>query len=458
MEWRELRGRVLEKVKPEPDEVAEVRALLDVVCRRLSVHLKESGVEASVAAQGSVVHDTWLRGEHDIDVFIVLPTSFGRENLGNVLEAVKKFTGPGWIEAYAQHPYIKAEISGMMVDFVPCFKYEGGTLISATDRTPLHTEYLKTRLTPEKCDEVRLLKRFMRGIGVYGAEIKTGGFSGYVAELLILAYGSFPGVLEAASTWRRGAYVPVANLEKQRFSDPLIIVDPVDLTRNTASAITETSMWRFVAATQSFLKEPFEKYFFPPTIEASKDTLIARLEKRGVDTLFLVINVEEHDVPDVLWGQLKRTEKNLGRRLRENGFHVTRTDAWSDEKNKHIITMELESAKLSETVKQEGPPVAMAEDGERFNKNYRESAATVAGPGVEGDRWWVIVKRQTRDAAECLRRSLRDGGTETGIPRKFHEDIKKAVILSNGEIVEHLDDGFKKQLYRFLLGRPAWLD
>ena len=136
IEWGELRSKVLERIKPEPDEEAEVRALREVVCRRLSVHLKENGVEASVEAQGSVVHGTWLRGEHDLDIFIVLPPSFGRENLPKVLNVVKTFTGPGWVEAYAEHPYIKADISGLSVDFVPCFRVEDGKLISSTDRLP----------------------------------------------------------------------------------------------------------------------------------------------------------------------------------------------------------------------------------------------------------------------------------------------------------------------------------
>jgi tRNA nucleotidyltransferase (CCA-adding enzyme) len=458
MEWGELRSKVLERIKPEPDEEAEVRALREVVCRRLSVHLKESGVEGSVETHGSVVHGTWLRGEHDLDIFIVLPPSWGRENLPKVLDVVKTFTGPGWVEAYAEHPYIKADISGLSVDFVPCFRVEDGKLISSTDRTPLHTEYLKTRLNSEKCDEVRLLKRFLRGVGVYGAEIKVGGFSGYVAELLVLAYGSFTGVLEAATGWKRNVSVPVVKLEKRKFGDPLIVVDPVDLTRNAASAVSETSMWNFVAASQGFLEKPCERFFYPPTFEASKEDLLTLLNRGSLDTLFLVIDDPKPDVPDILWGQLKKTEKSLGRYLREKGFQVIRTDAWSDETYRHIIVLELESVRLPAVVKQVGPPVYMAEDSERFKKLYIGAPTTVAGPGVEGDRWWVTVRRQTPEAVTCLSRSFSEGGTELGIPRKFSENIRKANILTNGEVAEHIEGGFKNHLHRFISGRPAWLD
>jgi tRNA nucleotidyltransferase (CCA-adding enzyme) len=458
MEWGELRSKVLERIKPEPDEEAEVKALREVVCRRLSVHLKENGVEASVETHGSVVHGTWLRGEHDLDIFIVLPPSWGRENLPKVLDVVKTFTGPGWVEAYAEHPYIKADISGLSVDFVPCFRVEDGKLISSTDRTPLHTEYLKTRLNAEKYDEVRLLKRFLRGVGVYGAEIKVGGFSGYVAELLVLAYGSFIGVLEASTGWRRSVSVPIVKLEKHKFGDPLIVVDPVDLSRNAASAVSETSMWSFVAAAQRFIEKPTERFFFPLTVEASNGELLLLLDERGLDTLFLVMEDHKPDVPDILWGQLKKTEKSLGRYLREKGFQVIRTDVWSDERFRHIIVLELESARLPDVVKQVGPPIYMAEDAERFKKLYTGAATTVAGPGVEGDRWWVTVKRQTPEAVTCLRRAFTDGGVEIGIPRKFSANIRKANILTNSEVAEYLEDDFKNHLHRFISGRPAWLD
>ncbi len=267
-----------------------------------------------------------------------------------------------------------------------------------------------------------------------------------------------PGVLEASIGWKRNVYVPVENLEKRRFSDPLIVVDPVDLSRNAASAVTETSMWNFVAAAQRFIEKPSERFFFPPTIEAPKEEVLTLLNKRGIDTLFFVMEDPNPDVPDILWGQLKKTEKSLGRYLREKGFQVIRTDAWSDEKCRHIIVLELESARLPDVVKQVGPPIYMAEDGERFKKLYTGAPSTVAGPGVEGDRWWVAVKRQTPKVVSCLRRAFSDGGAELGIPRKFSENIRKANILTKSEIAKYLEGDFKNHLHSFISGRPSWLD
>ncbi len=95
-------------------------------------------------------------------------------------------------------------IEGFDVDFVPCYTIKNAEeLKSAVDRTILHTEYVKKNLKPEQRNEVLLLKKFMESIHTYGAEFKVGGFSGYLCELLIINYGTFIEVLEAASEkWR----------------------------------------------------------------------------------------------------------------------------------------------------------------------------------------------------------------------------------------------------------------
>ncbi|NIS30872.1 MAG: tRNA CCA-pyrophosphorylase, partial [Actinobacteria bacterium] len=54
------------------------------------------------------------------------------------------------------------------------------------DRTPFHAAYVEGRLNDELAAEVRVLKQLLEGIGVYGSDLKTRGFSGYLTELLVL--------------------------------------------------------------------------------------------------------------------------------------------------------------------------------------------------------------------------------------------------------------------------------
>ena len=160
-------------------------------------------------------------------------------------------------------PMFMPSIDGFDVDLVPCYLIENAACIkSAVDRTPFHTQYLSARIAGLE-DEVLLLKQFMKGIGVYGSELKVGGFSGYLAELLILRYGSFTDTLKAASSWRPGEIIDLERHSTVRHDEPLIVIDPVDPARNVAAALTLDKMLQFAAASRCFLKNPDICFFFP---------------------------------------------------------------------------------------------------------------------------------------------------------------------------------------------------
>ena len=132
--------------------------------------------------------------------------------------------------------------------------------------TPLITVLMKK--------PVILLKKFLKGVGVYGAEIKVGGFSGYLCELLIIHYGSFLNLLKSVVNWRWRRKRIVIDIEKsyekkgvdptQVFDSPLIVIDPIDDRRNVASALREDRLSEFIAAAKAFLRNPSEHFFFPP--------------------------------------------------------------------------------------------------------------------------------------------------------------------------------------------------
>ena len=188
--WSQLKRKILARVKPKEHQHEEIDTFIVKMKTSLAEELRKGGINADIEVHGSVARDTWLVGQKDIDTFIILPHGAERKELYRVNEVVKGYVGKGWVEAYAEHPYVKKEMDGFEVEFIPCFRTEVGKgFASATDRTPLHTGYLQPRLTDLLRDDIRVLKAFMKGIGVYGAEIKVGGFSGYLCELLILGYG-----------------------------------------------------------------------------------------------------------------------------------------------------------------------------------------------------------------------------------------------------------------------------
>ncbi len=374
-------------------------------------------------------------------------------------EVVKGYLGEGWVEAYAEHPYVKKEIEGFEVEFIPCFRAEVGRgFASSTDRTPLHTAYLLPHLTDPLRDDVRILKAFMMGVGVYGAEIKVGGFSGYLCELLVIYFGSFEEVIEGVGIW---GDPPVIQLEKtskpERFKEPLVVVDPVDPNRNVASAVAETTLWTFVAAARAFSAKPSKKFFTPKPWRAPSG-LLERLEGSGVDVLFVVVPDNDPPVPDTLWGQLYRTEKALGRVLAERGFKVFRSDTWSDEAEKHIFAYELESIALPPIVKKMGPPVRLVKDSDDFLSNYLDSPDLISGPGIEGEKWWVEVGRKHKFTRADLRKALTSGCEEHGVPNRLADLLRgNGKVLINEEIESEYSGAFPTFLEGFLRGRPDWL-
>ncbi len=214
-----------------------------------------------------------------------LPTSIPRKNLGDVALRIAKNAAGSYkqIERFAEHPYLQLIVEDYRVDIVPCYDAKPGEWQSATDRTPYHTDYIKKHLDKDLRGEVRLLKKFMQSIGVYGAEIKVGGFSGYLCELLIMKYRSFTQTIEAFARYNKRVIVDIENFYANRendlsllFPEPLVIVDPVDKGRNVASAVQPNKLYDFIGAARAFLKKPDQAFFYPPKTKALS---IAKIEK-----------------------------------------------------------------------------------------------------------------------------------------------------------------------------------
>ena len=463
--WTSLRGEVLKLLVPSEAEEGALGELRGRLERELTRLLEGAGLRAVVEVHGSAARGTWIAGDRDIDLFIVLDGSYGRDVLLGVLDVVKAYVGEGWVEAYAEHPYVKAVVDGYDVDFVPCFRVDPGQgLTSATDRTPLHTAYVLGHLEEGARDEVRLLKRFMKGVGVYGADLKVGGFSGYLCELLVIRFGSFEGVLGDATDWGHGEVfllegAPDVSALRKRFPEPLVVVDPVDAKRNVASAVSESSFWTFVAASRDFLEGPTMRFFYPPEASVDAASLVDEVEGHGSDLLFVVVEDDEVEVPDVLWGQLRRTERAVVGFLENAGFDVFRSAFWSDESERHVLVLELASAVIPGVMRRRGPPVALAEDGGRFVDAHLGAEDTVAGPWISGDHWWVEKRRAETDARRLLVAMLVEGGLGVGVSKGLRGKIREGgSVLLNGEVGGFLERGFEGFLARFLRGKPVWIE
>ncbi|MGQ9551924.1 MAG: CCA tRNA nucleotidyltransferase [Candidatus Bathycorpusculaceae bacterium] len=469
-EIRKVCREVLERVTPKRSDRANIESLASRLERRVASVLREHGVKAVVRTEGSIAKDTWLREEPDVDIFIRFPPAIPRKILGEVgLKIARKATeGSEQIERFAEHPYLEAIVDGVRVNVVPCYDVKRGEWLSATDRTPFHTDYVKAHLDERLKSEVRLLKRFMKGIGVYGAEIKIGGFSGYLCELLVLHHKSFINTLEAFAQYKQRITVDIENyyLGRERelqllFREPLVIVDPVDKGRNVASAVRPQKLYTLVAAARAFMKEPDIDIFYPVKTEALPvRELRQKLEGQGSAFVFLAFGKVDA-VPDVLWGQLYRSQRSLRRLVELNDFKVLRDAAWSDEEDLNVFVFELEQRVLPLVKKHLGPPLEKERECENFLAKYVANKDVVSGPYVEGGRWVVELQRKCTDVAELLREKLSDGGRSAGVAEQISQVLRKGFdIFVNVEVVEVYGKNgeFAEFLTDFLSGRPVWLE
>jgi len=460
---------ILGKITPTQADRAKITALAEELQRKVALACKEQGVTATVRVEGSVAKDTWLSEEPEIDVFMRLPTTIPRRSLGEIsLKIARKATeGARQIERFAEHPYLEAFIDDVRLNIVPCYDVKRGEWLSATDRTPFHTDYVKKRLNESSRGEVRLLKKFLKGVDAYGAEIKTGGFSGYLCELLVVYHKSFIESLRAFAGYTQRVAIDIegyySGKEKELtrlFPEPLVIVDPVDKARNVASAVQPQKLFTLVAAARAFLKTPDTEFFYPPKINAlTAEALTGKLENRGASILFLPIrNVDA--VPDVLWGQLYKTQRALRKLAELNDFKVLRDAVWSDEKTLNVFVFELEQRVLPGVRKHLGPPLKREKECENFLSKYDSNGGVVSGPYVEDGRWVVELQRRFTDVVELLKEKLEDGGRNIGVAELMSQAFREKLgVLVNSEVVDVYRDNreFAEFLTGFLSGAPFWL-
>jgi len=462
-------SEVLKKTTPSNDEKRRILELAEELKKKVEKAAKKAKLDVKVRVEGSIAKNTWLRESPDIDIFMQVSPIVPKEAFSTIyLDIAKQATaGVEQVERFAEHPYLEAVVKGARVNIVPCYIVKKGEWKSATDRTPFHTDYVKPSLNEELCSEIRLMKRFMKGIDVYGAEIKIGGFSGYLCELLILFYGSFTKALKAASNWTPQTFIDLEGYYKGRerelkllFEEPLVIVDPVDNGRNAASAVRQERLDGFVVASRALLEEPSLEFFYPSkTKPLSSKKLLQAMENHGTNLVFVQFG-KVKTAPDILWGQLYKSQRSIRKLLRKHDFNLIQDAVWSDEKGLNLFLLEVEHSRLPHLKKHLGPPLDKKVECKKFLQKHTDSKRTLSGPHVEGGRWIVEIKRQHTDVVVLLKDKLKDGGKNTGvaelISQAFAESLK---VMVNKEILPTYSRNkkFAEFLTEYLKGKPKWL-
>ncbi|MDP8903583.1 MAG: CCA tRNA nucleotidyltransferase [Thermoproteota archaeon] len=382
---------------------------------------------------GSFAKGTWLPDHADIDIFVKIKRSVGAEKFEEMGRQIGskalKMYGPKL--RYSDHPYVEVFVKNVRVNVVPCYDVEQGKWQSAADRSPFHTQYISSHFDNEKRRHARLLKKFFQSVGVYGAEISTEGFSGYVSEVLVLKYSSFENVLRSAADWQERQIIAVCDYDSdfvKGFNGPLIIIDPVDSRRNLGTAISQESVAKFMLAARTFLEKP--------SIEFFRESNKKKYRCNGPSKKLLLPNVlvvefsHEKKSPDIIWGQLKRSINAIAKQLELAHFEVLRISCITNERNSAALAFLLESITLPAYTKKKGPEIFRRKDTASFLSNRKRTRPIAIWVDREM-RISMVIERRFTDARKFVKSLLLNHRENSGISKDLI--VNKLQIYSGSD-------------------------
>ncbi|MFQ5573420.1 MAG: CCA tRNA nucleotidyltransferase [Nitrosopumilaceae archaeon] len=365
---------------------------------------------------GSYAKGTWLPERADVDIFLKFKKSTTEKKFAEIAKkvgfsAMKKYKP---YVRYSEHPYVEAHVKGTRVNVVPCYDVQKGKWQSAADRSSFHTAFMLESLTGQMKNDARLLKEFLKCNNVYGAEIARQGFSGYVAEVLILNFGSFEGVVKEIAKLKRNQIIGNAS---KKFDTPVVIMDPIDDQRNLAAAISTENIGKFVLVCREFLKKPSASFFKakPSSKKVLKNSFVIKFNYKARS-------------PDIIWGQIKRAASALSTQMEVEGFKVLRHMAFTDEKNEACLIFEFDSLEIPKDRVHQGPEFFSEADSEKF----------IAKNSKKSELMWInnkgkilsLQKRKHSNAKLFLQDLIKNNLDKSGVPKGLKADIKKGFKMT----------------------------
>jgi tRNA CCA-adding enzyme len=353
-------------IHPEPEEYALLTAIAERMCERV----RSLGAEAIIG--GSFAKDTWLSGSRDIDIFARFDVQSEAELLERTRTLFEAFPEAEIVKGSREYLRIDDDVTVEIIPIRPL-----GENANTMDHSVDHITYVTEHLTSPH--DVRVLKALLRAHRIYGAESHVRGFSGYVCELLIIAYGSLEALAQEASTWDLGARVSLRD-DSEPFDDVLIVEDPTDRARNAAAAVDERSLRAFI-------------------------TLMKRIDTgEALDTLMREVLLEppyarvrmraSHEKRDVGFAKLRAIHDRLTRSLRPFGVKASQ---WHTDEDVWESRFALEHFELDRETTRTGPPISLEKAARAFTEHhpeaYEKDGVLIAPIERDETSWTQIVDR-----------------------------------------------------------------
>jgi len=433
MDKNKIEKQALNRVTPTQEYKKKIKKIIQEIKEKLEEEIIKRKLPVSIELVGSTAKDTYLKDNLDIDLFLLFPTNFSKEDIGKQALSIGKKLLTDTEESYAEHPYLRGFFKDFKIEIVPCYKIENASQkLSAVDRTPLHTQFVKKHLKEPQKQEIRLFKQFLKGIGCYGAEAEIEGFSGYLCEILILRYQNFRNLIKNAQNWRYGTKLVLTEGEYPDFDKPLVFIDPVDSERNVSSALSKEKFDLFIKACKEYIQNPKITFFFPKPVKPWTIIKIQKeLEKQKNHYLGVKINKPDI-IPENLYPQIRKAARSIEDACVRNDFTIY--DATFLVESSHIyIIIKTNPKPLSKTQIHMGPPTKLKKNSDNFLKKWEENPRMIKKPYEKNGRLYVEIKREYTKIDGFLKNEIKNlslGHNLDKIVKKKHQIIKLNNLLN----------------------------
>ncbi len=381
----------LATIKPTVDEQKHVKAATVSFLKKLNANLSD----ATAILGGSGAKGTWLSGNHDLDIFVLFPLrkfASRSSELSGIIEPILKklFPQQQLKRVHGSRDYFQLMYEGFNIEVVPILKItKAEQAINITDVSPLHTKWVSAKSASLK-DEILLAKQFCKANGLYGAESYISGFSGYVLEILVSNYGSFDKLLRASLKWKKNEVIDIEkhypqknalfHLNQSKVRSPLVVIDPVDKSRNAAAALSYEKYLLFQQKAKEYLLNPAAHYFVKK--EVALESWRADLQRRSHHGAWITLLMPEGK-EDVIGVKITKILHFLEKEL--DSFAVLKADFVWDKSSLVTIYFETEKKQREAEEIKSGPPLSLSSFVADFKKKNKDTF-------VEKDRLMARVK------------------------------------------------------------------
>ncbi len=404
---QQLKDKILSKIKPNKADLDNFKDVSAEFIKKINPQLRD----AEAILGGSGAKDTWLAGNHDVDVFVLFDyQKYAKKSdeiseiLGNNLK--KAFPKEEIQRLHGSRDYFQLNYKKIAFEVIPILKIKKAEkAVNITDISPLHCWWVNKEGSKLK-DEIRLAKQFCKANSIYGAESYISGFSGYGLEILTIFYRSFENLLKASLSWKVKEVIDPSGyyknkdalfyLNQSKTKSPLIIVDPVDKNRNAAAALGEEKFLKFKRLAKEFLKNPNLDFFEKKNIDYLK--LKKEVEKKKHNLVWIELQIEEGK-EDVEGAKLVKGFEFLSEKLK--AFSLLDAKWNWNKQEKAIVYFILEKKELAHYEIRVGPPLKLSEFVLNFKKKnkdcYEEKGRILAKVKVANPKLGDYVKSSLKE-------------------------------------------------------------